>query len=145
MPGRHLAETNPLRPRSPYAVSKSERDMMGYQYFRATGCPSSGRARSTTRPAAHDVFVTSSFAKQVADIEGRPAAAGDQVGDLKPRRDYSDVRDIVRGYRCSSTTRGGLQPLLRPLWAIKFVSTSSSGVAREGHHGAHGPGAAPPT
>jgi GDP-D-mannose dehydratase len=51
-----------------------------------------------TGPRRGDVFVESNFAKQVAEIE---AGLGDpvvQVGDLTPRRDYCDVRDIVRGY-----------------------------------------------
>jgi hypothetical protein len=51
-----------------------------------------------TGPRRGDVFVESNFARQVAEIEAglRPPVV--QVGDLKPRRDYSDVRDIVRGY-----------------------------------------------
>jgi len=51
-----------------------------------------------TGPRRGDVFVESTFARQVAEIEaglGKPAV---RVGDLKPRRDYSDVRDTVRGY-----------------------------------------------
>ena len=94
-----IKETNPLRPLSPYAVSKVAQDMMGYQYFKSYGLPIvRTRAFNHEGPRRGDVFVTSSFAKQVAEIE-----AGDRdpvifVGDLKPRRDFSDVRDIVRGY-----------------------------------------------
>jgi GDP-4-dehydro-6-deoxy-D-mannose reductase len=44
------------------------------------------------------VFVTSNFAKQVAEIEAGLHEPVIFVGDLKPRRDFSDVRDIVRGY-----------------------------------------------
>jgi GDP-4-dehydro-6-deoxy-D-mannose reductase len=93
-----IKETNPLRPLSPYAVSKVTQDMMGYQYFKSYGLPIiRTRAFNHEGPRRADVFVTSNFAKQVAEIE-----AGRQpvilVGDLKPRRDYSDVRDIVRGY-----------------------------------------------
>jgi GDP-4-dehydro-6-deoxy-D-mannose reductase len=44
------------------------------------------------------VFVESAFAKQVAEIEAGLREPGILVGDLKPRRDFSDVRDIVRGY-----------------------------------------------
>jgi GDP-4-dehydro-6-deoxy-D-mannose reductase len=93
-----IKETNPLRPLSPYAVSKVTQDMMGYQYFKSYGLPIiRTRAFNHEGPRRADVFVTSNFARQVAEIE-----AGRQpvilVGDLKPRRDYSDVRDIVRGY-----------------------------------------------
>jgi len=44
------------------------------------------------------VFVTSNFARQIAEIEAGLRKPVIFVGDLKPRRDYSDVRDIVRGY-----------------------------------------------
>jgi GDP-4-dehydro-6-deoxy-D-mannose reductase len=42
--------------------------------------------------------MTSSFAKQVAEIEAGWREPVVRVGDLKPRRDFSDVRDVVRGY-----------------------------------------------
>ncbi|HEV8437187.1 MAG TPA: GDP-mannose 4,6-dehydratase [Methylomirabilota bacterium] len=51
-----------------------------------------------TGPRRGDVFVESNFARQVAEIEAGLTAPAVRVGDLKPRRDYSDVRDIVRGY-----------------------------------------------
>ena len=44
------------------------------------------------------MFVTSNFARQIAEIEAGLRKPVIFVGDLKPRRDYSDVRDIVRGY-----------------------------------------------
>lgn len=49
-------------------------------------------------PRRGEVFVESNFAKQVAEIEAGLREPVISVGDLKPRRDYSDVRDIVRGY-----------------------------------------------
>ncbi len=54
--------------------------------------------RSTTRVPACQVFVTSNFARQIAEIEAGLRKPIIFVGDLKPRRAYSDVRDIVRGY-----------------------------------------------
>jgi GDP-4-dehydro-6-deoxy-D-mannose reductase len=94
-----ISETNPLRPLSPYAVSKVAQDMMGYQYWRSYGLPIvRARAFNHEGPRRGDVFVTSNFAKQVAEIEAGQSAPTVHVGDLKPRRDYSDVRDIVRGY-----------------------------------------------
>jgi GDP-4-dehydro-6-deoxy-D-mannose reductase len=42
--------------------------------------------------------MTSNFAKQIAEIEAGRRAPVLHVGDLKPTRDFSDVRDIVRGY-----------------------------------------------
>jgi nucleoside-diphosphate-sugar epimerase len=53
---------------------------------------------NTEGPRRGDVFVTSNFVKQVAEIEAGRHDPVIDVGDLTPRRDYSDVRDIVRGY-----------------------------------------------
>jgi GDP-4-dehydro-6-deoxy-D-mannose reductase len=94
-----IRETNPLRPLSPYAVSKVAQDMMGYQYWRSYGLPIV-RTRAFNHEGARrgDVFVTSNFARQVAEIEAGLREPFVNVGDLTPRRDYSDVRDIVRGY-----------------------------------------------
>ncbi len=94
-----IRETNALRPLSPYAVSKVAQDMMGYQYFKSYGLPIiRTRAFNHEGPRRGEVFVTSNFAKQVAEIEAGLRDPVVYVGDLKPRRDYSDVRDIVRGY-----------------------------------------------
>jgi GDP-4-dehydro-6-deoxy-D-mannose reductase len=94
-----IKETNPLRPLSPYAVSKVAQDLMGFQYFKSYGMPII-RTRAFNHEGARrgDVFVTSNFARQVAEIEAGLRDPVISVGDLKPRRDYSDVRDIVRGY-----------------------------------------------
>ncbi len=51
-----------------------------------------------TGPRRGEVFVESNFSKQVAEIEAGLRDPVLYAGDLKPRRDYSDVRDIVRGY-----------------------------------------------
>jgi GDP-4-dehydro-6-deoxy-D-mannose reductase len=94
-----ITETNPLRPLSPYAVSKVGQDLMGFQYFKSYGLPiMRTRAFNHEGPRRGDVFVTSNFAKQVAEIEAGRHDPVIHVGDLTPRRDYSDVRDIVRGY-----------------------------------------------
>ncbi|HZV95620.1 MAG TPA: GDP-mannose 4,6-dehydratase [Candidatus Nitrosocosmicus sp.] len=94
-----IKETNPLRPLSPYAVSKVAQDMMGYQYFKSYGLPIiRTRAFNHEGPRRGDVFVTSNFGRQVAEIEVGLREPVMFVGDLKPKRDYSDVRDIVRGY-----------------------------------------------
>jgi len=51
-----------------------------------------------TGPRRGDVFVESNFARQVAETEAGLREPVIHVGDLAPRRDYSDVRDIVQGY-----------------------------------------------
>jgi GDP-4-dehydro-6-deoxy-D-mannose reductase len=94
-----IRETNPLRPLSPYAVSKVTQDVMGYQYFKSYGLPIvRARAFSHEGPRRGDMFMTSSFAKQVAEIEAGRRKPVVRVGDLKPRRAFLDVRDVVRGY-----------------------------------------------
>jgi GDP-4-dehydro-6-deoxy-D-mannose reductase len=94
-----IRETNPLRPLSPYAVSKVTQDLMGYQYFKSYGLPIvRSRAFNHTGPRRGEVFVESNVAKQVAEIEAGLCEPIVRVGDLKPRRDFTDVRDIVRGY-----------------------------------------------
>src|SRR5216683_5241537 len=94
-----ITEENPLRPLSPYAVSKVTQDMLGWQYHRSFGLRTvRTRAFNHEGPRRGEVFVTSNFAKQIALIEAGKQAPVLEVGNLKPRRDYSDVRDIVRGY-----------------------------------------------
>src|SRR5207247_6106414 len=89
----------PLRPLSPYAVSKVTQDLMGYQYFQSYRLPIvRTRAFNHEGPRRGDVFVTSNFARQIAEIEVGKRSPVIQVGNLKARRDYTDVRDIVRGY-----------------------------------------------
>jgi len=94
-----IRETNPLRPLSPYAVSKVTQDLMGWQYFKSYDMHIvRARAFNHTGPRRGDAFATSNFAKQVAEIEAGLREPVVLVGDLKPTRDCSDVRDIGRGY-----------------------------------------------
>lgn len=72
---------------------------MGYQYFKSYGLPIvRGRAFNHEGPRGGDVFLTSNFARQVAEVEAGVREPVIEVGNLKTRRDYTDGRDIVRGY-----------------------------------------------
>jgi GDP-4-dehydro-6-deoxy-D-mannose reductase len=94
-----IRETNPLRPLSPYAVSKVAQDLLGYQYAHSFRMPLvRARAFNHTGPRQSERFVLSNFAKQIAMIEAGLKAPVLRVGNLDARRDVSDVRDIVRGY-----------------------------------------------
>jgi GDP-4-dehydro-6-deoxy-D-mannose reductase len=94
-----IRETNPLRPLSPYAVSKVAQDLMGWQYFRSYGMHIvRARAFNHSGPRRGETFATSNFAKQIAEMEAGLREPVVHVGDLKPTRDFSDVRDIVHGY-----------------------------------------------
>ena len=94
-----MKETNPLRPHSPYAVSKVAQDLLGYQYFKSYGLKViRTRGFNHTGPRRGDVFVTSNFSKQVAEIEKGKREPVIHVGNLDARRDFTDVRDMVRAY-----------------------------------------------
>jgi len=94
-----MKETNPLRPLSPYAVSKVAQDLLGYQYHKSYGLRVvRTRGFNHTGPRRGEVFVTSSFAKQIAEIEKKRREPVIHVGNLEAKRDFSDVRDIVRAY-----------------------------------------------
>ncbi len=94
-----IKETNPLRPLSPYAVSKVGQDMLGYQYFKSYGMKIiRTRGFNHTGPRRGEVFVTSNFAKQIAEIELKRREPVIFVGNLESQRDFTDVRDMVRGY-----------------------------------------------
>ncbi len=94
-----IKETNPLRPLSPYAVSKVAQEMLAIQYFHSYGlrCIVT-RAFNHEGPRRGHVFVTSSLAKQIASIEKGLQPAIIRVGDTTIQRDWTDVRDMVRAY-----------------------------------------------
>ena len=94
-----IKETNPLRPLSPYAVSKVAQDMLGYQYWMSFKVDSvRTRGFNHEGPRRGPVFVASDFAKQIADIEKGKKAPVLSVGNLEAQRDFTDVRDMVRAY-----------------------------------------------
>jgi GDP-4-dehydro-6-deoxy-D-mannose reductase len=94
-----IRETNPLRPLSPYAVSKVGQDLLGYQYFKSYGMHVvRTRGFNHTGPRRADVFVTSNFARQIAEVEKGLKKPVIHVGNLDAIRDFTDVRDTVRGY-----------------------------------------------
>jgi len=94
-----IKEDNPLRPLSPYAVSKVAQDFLGYQYFKSYGLKIvRTRAFNHTGPRRGEVFVTSTFARQLIEIERGQKKPVLRVGNLNAVRDFSDVRDVVRAY-----------------------------------------------
>jgi GDP-4-dehydro-6-deoxy-D-mannose reductase len=99
-----IEESNPLRPLSPYAVSKVAQDYQGYQYFQSYGMRVvRTRAFNHTGPRRGEVFAMSSFAKQLALIELGANEPVLRVGNLDAVRDFTDVRDIVRAYVLAAT------------------------------------------
>ena len=94
-----IKETNPLRPLSPYGVSKVAEDRLAYQYYKSYGLKTViTRAFNHEGPRRGEVFVTSNFSKQIAEIEKGKRKPVIHVGNLNAQRDFSDVRDVVRAY-----------------------------------------------
>jgi len=96
---RRLDEATPLRPVSPYGVSKVTQDLLALQYHL-----SHGLAAIRIRPFNHagprqaPSFAVASFAQQIARIELGKQPPVLKVGNLEARRDFTDVRDVVRAY-----------------------------------------------
>jgi len=94
-----INETTPLKPVSPYGVSKATIDMFGFQYYKSYGLNVIRiRAFNHTGPRRDEIYALNSFAKQIAEIEKGVREPRIRVGNLNSIRDYTDVRDIVRGY-----------------------------------------------
>ncbi|MCC6767386.1 MAG: GDP-mannose 4,6-dehydratase [Deltaproteobacteria bacterium] len=94
-----ISEERALRPVSTYGLSKAAADMAAFQAWWETGLAViRARAFNHTGPGQSDDFVCSNFARQIARIERGAAPAVLRVGNLASARDFSDVRDVVRGY-----------------------------------------------
>ncbi len=95
-----IDETVPFRPINPYAVSKITQDCLGLQYFLSYKLDIIRvRPFNHIGPNQSEDFAVSHFAKQIAQIENGISSSLDlQVGNLKAKRDFTDVRDVVKAY-----------------------------------------------
>jgi GDP-4-dehydro-6-deoxy-D-mannose reductase len=94
-----ITEDAPLRPASPYAVSKVAQGALALLYGPAGGLRVVlTRTFHHTGPGRGEAFAESSFARQVAEIEGGRREPVLRVGNLEAVRDFADVRDVVRAY-----------------------------------------------
>ena len=94
-----IREDNPLRPASPYAVSKVGEDMIALQCYLSYGIKTiRTRMFTHTGPRRGDVFAESAFAKQIAEIEAGIQQGPVRVGNLDSVRTFADVRDAVKAY-----------------------------------------------
>ena len=93
-------EDQPLRPISPYAVSKVAMDLLGYQYYKSYDLKV-----IRTRAFNHEgygrgpQYMPSTFAKQIVEILAGKRESVIRHGDLSSKRDITDVRDTTRAYR----------------------------------------------
>ncbi len=94
-----IKETCPLKPLSPYAVSKIGQDYLAYQYVKSYGLKAiATRGFNHTGPRRGESFVCSNFAMQIVKIEKKLQSPKIKVGNLDAIRDFTDVRDMVKGY-----------------------------------------------
>jgi GDP-4-dehydro-6-deoxy-D-mannose reductase len=94
-----LAETAPVCPSSPYAASKAAAEAVALQAWRGYGQPVIVvRPFNHIGPGQSPAFAVAALASRIvqAERDGSPALA---VGTLTTRRDFTDVRDVVRAYR----------------------------------------------
>jgi GDP-4-dehydro-6-deoxy-D-mannose reductase len=94
-----IGEDTPLRPASPYAVSKVAQGALALLYGPAGGLRVVlTRTFNHTGPGRGEAFAESSFARQIAEIEAGRKEPILEVGNLDAVRDVADVRDVVRAY-----------------------------------------------
>ncbi|RNI15809.1 NAD-dependent epimerase/dehydratase family protein [Methanohalophilus sp. RSK] len=88
-----------FNPLSTYAVSKVSQDMLAYQYYKSYNMDIVRvRSFNLTGPGRPHTYALSSFAYQIAKIEKNISKNMMLVGNLDVTRDYTDVRDAVKGY-----------------------------------------------
>lgn len=95
-----LCADTPLAPVNPYGASKAAADLIALSYQESFGLPVIRvRVANHTGPRQRPGFVVPDFCESIARLEIQSAARVIKVGNLSARRDFSDVRDIVKGYR----------------------------------------------
>ncbi|MDP6367025.1 MAG: GDP-mannose 4,6-dehydratase [Nitrospinota bacterium] len=94
-----ITEESPYAPNNPYAVSKLALDLASAKIAEANGLHLV-RVRPMNHTGPHQAtgFVIPDLSKQIAEIEIKKKDPILRTGNLEPRRDFSDVRDIVRAY-----------------------------------------------
>ncbi len=94
-----ITEESPVRPENPYAASKASVDLIGQEYRRTFGVRVSVvRPFNHAGPRQSPVFVCSDFGRQFALIAAGKSEPVIRAGNIDARRDFTDVRDVVRAY-----------------------------------------------
>lgn len=94
-----IRETTPLSPVNHYGVSKAAADMLGYSYALEGLRVVRARPFNHSGPYQSPDFVLPSLVRQFAEIEAGKREPVIRLGNLEAVRDFSDVRDVVLGYR----------------------------------------------
>jgi GDP-4-dehydro-6-deoxy-D-mannose reductase len=101
-----ISEEREQKPLTPYAVSKTSQELLGRRSFWSDALPVYvTRSFNHTGPGQADGYVSSSFARQVAEVERGTREPVIRVGNLGARRDFTDVRDVAAAY-CAIVERG---------------------------------------
>jgi GDP-4-dehydro-6-deoxy-D-mannose reductase len=107
-----INESTPLRPANNYSLSKQMAELVVQRYERLAAVQATiARPFNHIGPGQSARFVVSSFAQQLARIAHNKAEKTLLVGNLEARRDFSDVRDIVRAYRLLASKGSGVYNL----------------------------------
>ncbi|HWQ13876.1 MAG TPA: GDP-mannose 4,6-dehydratase [Roseiflexaceae bacterium] len=92
-----IAETHPLRPASPYGVSKVAQELLGLQYHDSYGLHVVvTRSFNHVGPRQGDRCSIQTFCRQMALVEAGLQPPVLLVGNLEARRDFSHVNDVAR-------------------------------------------------
>ena len=92
----YLREDDPIGPSDPYGVSKLAQEMLAMRQRHESVFIV--RPFNHAGPRQSPTYVTSSFARQIAEIESGLHEPVLRVGNLESQRDITDVRDTVRAY-----------------------------------------------
>ena len=103
-----VTEENALRPANNYSLSKRMAELVVERYGRQGLKHSIARPFNHIGPGQDPRFVASNFALQLARVARGLTPPVLEVGNLEARRDFSDVRDIVRAYRLIATGHAGI-------------------------------------
>jgi GDP-4-dehydro-6-deoxy-D-mannose reductase len=98
-----ITEAQTFRPVTNYAVSKATQDLVGSMYSARGVRVIRTRTFNIVGPRQKADFVSAAFAKQIAEIELGLRPPVIEVGNLEARRDFVDVRDVVRAYELALT------------------------------------------
>jgi len=94
-----VVESCPLRPRTPYGVSKAAAELLCYQWTQDQGFDIViSRPFNHLGPGQAEHFVVPDFAKQVTEIKLGRREPVLKVGAIDVTRDFTDVRDVVQAY-----------------------------------------------
>jgi GDP-4-dehydro-6-deoxy-D-mannose reductase len=92
-----ISETAELNPISPYGESRKEQEELCEEYKEKLQIIIS-RSFPHIGPDQKSIFVVADFAKQIAEIEKEIREPIIEVGNLEVKRDFTDVRDMVKSY-----------------------------------------------